>query len=394
MSELKTISIKDGLVQIIDYRGKTPPKSESGITLISAANIKSGTLDFSRREYISSEDYQNWTTRGFAKPGDILFTTEAPTGEVALYPEEGLYQISRRVIALRTDEEKLHNYYLFYALQSPQIKNRLLQANRGSTVPRLLKTDITDFKFQLPNYAKQKEIAAVLACLDAKIENLERQNETLERIAQTLFKHWFIDFEFPNENGEPYRSSGGAMQPSELGEIPAGWRVGKLGELMILNYGKTLLKQARNGGDYLVVGSSGVIDKHNTFLVKAPGIVIGRKGTIGAVTWLDENFYPIDTTFYITDNLEVDGLIFHYFVLKNQKLDRLMSDSAVPGLNRNMACSVEILIPKLTLISRFNSLIDFFFNKKASNTQQIQTLTTTRDTLLPQLMSGKLRVTE
>jgi type I restriction enzyme S subunit len=126
---MKTIKINDGLHKIIDYRGKTPPKSAAGITLISAANIKSGTLDFSRREFISNEDYANWTTRGFTKPGDVLFTTEAPTAEVALYPEKGTYQISRRVIALRTDEKVLHNLYLLYLLQSPPIYLRMLSAH-------------------------------------------------------------------------------------------------------------------------------------------------------------------------------------------------------------------------------------------------------------------------
>lgn len=251
---MRQITINDGLQKIIDYRGKTPPKSKSGITLISAANIKSGTLDFSRREFINEEDYANWTTRGFTKPGDVLFTTEAPTAEVALYPEKGTYQISRRVIALRTDEKVLHNLYLFYLLQSPPIKQRMLSANRGSTVPRLLKTDITEFLIEVPDYPQQREIAKTLFVIDRKIENLRRQNETLEAIAQTLFKHWFVDFEFPFDpsassghrfaqgrpnadgkpfdvaQGRPYKSSGGEMVPSELGEIPAGWRVGKLKE--------------------------------------------------------------------------------------------------------------------------------------------------------------------
>jgi type I restriction enzyme S subunit len=234
---MKTIKINDGLHKIIDYRGKTPPKSAAGITLISAANIKSGTLDFSRREFISNEDYANWTTRGFTKPGDVLFTTEAPTAEVALYPEKGTYQISRRVIALRTDEKVLHNLYLFYLLQSPPIKQRMLSANRGSTVPRLLKTDITEFLIEVPDHPQQKEIAKTLFVLDRKIENLRRQNETLEAIAQTLFKHWFVDFEFPNADGKPYKSSGGEMVPSELGEIPTSWRVGKLKEFCNIKHG-------------------------------------------------------------------------------------------------------------------------------------------------------------
>jgi len=131
---------------------------------------------------------------------------------------------------------------------------------------------------------------------------------------------------------------------------------------------------------------------HDEYLVKAPGIVIGRKGTIGRVIWLDKDFFPIDTTFYITDKLGVDDLFFHYFVLKKQKFDRFVSDSAVPGLNRNIALSIEELVPDLRIIKIFNQIVKPMFGKIAVNTNQIETLTRLRDTLLPKLMSGQIRV--
>jgi type I restriction enzyme S subunit len=106
----QTSELGKGIEIIIDYRGKTPPKCSSGIPLISAANVKNGKLDFNKASYISQETYERWTTRGFTKPGDVLITTEAPVGEVALYPDDNkIYQISRRVIALRADEKILHN---------------------------------------------------------------------------------------------------------------------------------------------------------------------------------------------------------------------------------------------------------------------------------------------
>ena len=134
MGEWKEVTISKGTEEVIDYRGKTPRKSECGILLISAANIKKGKLDFTKDSYISEADYKEWTTRGFTKPGDILITTEAPAGEVALYPNEGVYQISRRVIALRIDEDNLHGKFLYYSFLNPKVKNRLLSANRGSTL--------------------------------------------------------------------------------------------------------------------------------------------------------------------------------------------------------------------------------------------------------------------
>ena len=111
----------------------------------------------------------------------------------------------------------------------------------GSAVPSLNRNYIHPLPINAPGYEEQKRIAAVLTCLDRKISNLRQQNETLESIAQTLFKHWFVDFEFPNEDGKPYKSSGGAMVRSDLGDIPVGWEVGKLGDVVDVKSSKSIL---------------------------------------------------------------------------------------------------------------------------------------------------------
>ena len=266
--------------------------------------------------------------------------------------------------------------------------------NDKSAVPGVNRNDLHQEDVLLPPLAEQKKIANILSCLDAKIDNLRRQNETLEEIARSIFKHWFIDFEFPNADGKPYKSSGGAMVRSDLGDIPEGWQVGNIKNIMTLNYGKSLIAETRIKGKYPVIGSNGIVDTHNDFFVTAPGIVIGRKGTIGKVIWVEKDFYPIDTTFYIQDILGCNGLYFHYFVLKNQNFSRLTSDSAVPGLNRDMAYSVELVIPIIEQINEYNLIAKTVFDKVSNNSNQIQVLTKTRDALLPKLMSGQLRVKE
>ena len=213
MSDWNEIEIKDGLKIIIDYRGFTPPKSETGIPLISAATVKIGKLDFSKASFISPENYKKYGTRGCIEPGDVIITTEAPAGEVAILPNDQLYQLSRRVMALRTDEEKLHNKFLFYTLLNPRTKAKLLLANRGSTVPRVLKTDITQFKISIPKPDEQKDIVSVLSTMDEKIELLQAQNKTLESMAQTIFKEWFGKYQ------------------QEL-TPPNGWRTFSLSELV------------------------------------------------------------------------------------------------------------------------------------------------------------------
>jgi type I restriction enzyme S subunit len=221
-------AVADGLETIIDYRGKTPPKSETGIPLISAANVKGGRVDLSKASFISPEDYALWTTRGFTRPGDVLITTEAPAGEVAPYPKEGVFQISRRVMALRANGTSLHAGFLTYALQSGPVQAALLARNRGTTVPRVLKPDITGLKLRLPPLDEQRRIAGVLGALDDKIELNRKMNRTLEEMAQALFKSWFVDFDGVPES---------ELVDSELGPIPRGWGIATLRDQLTLDRG-------------------------------------------------------------------------------------------------------------------------------------------------------------
>ena len=205
-------------------------------------------------------------------------------------------------------------YYVILNI-SPNIKNL---GKQSTAVPILNKNQFSKIKIAVPIWINETEkIAAVLSSLDAKIELNQRMNKTLEAIGQAIFKRWFVDFEFPNEDkqnpigfgvpksadfaeGKPYKSSGGEMVDSELGKIPKGWGVGRIGDCIEFAYGKGLPETKRQGGEYPVIGSNGIIGSHSDYLVEGPGIVIGRKGTLGEVYWVEKNFFPIDTTFYIT----------------------------------------------------------------------------------------------
>ena len=192
-SEWKPIG--EMLSSIIDYRGRTPPKSESGIPCISAANVKNGQIDVSTTSYVSQDTYDTWTTRGFPKPGDVVITTEAPVGEIAPFPGDQTYLLTRRVMALQTNPGLLDSRFLIYALQTPAIRDQLFAVARGTTVQRVLKTDITGLEIPTPFLPEQKAIAHILGSLDDKIELNRRMNATLEAMAQALFKSWFVDFD-------------------------------------------------------------------------------------------------------------------------------------------------------------------------------------------------------
>lgn len=185
-----------------------------------------------------------------------------------------------------------------------------------------------------------------------------------------------------------------SFQASELGEIPAGWNVKTIGEILELAYGKPLKEGNRKGGSVAVFGSNGRVGWHDEKLVSGPGIVVGRKGNPGIVTWAHGDFYPIDTTFYAVPVAECRSLYFLYYALSIQNLAHLGADSAVPGLNRNHAYMSKLVIPSGETLEAFNEQIAPIFSKIHANDHQSRTLATLRDTLLPKLLSGDLNPLE
>ncbi|MFA0320999.1 restriction endonuclease subunit S [Vibrio sp. 10N.222.55.A3] len=251
-SKWPVVTLSDVLSTIIDYRGKTPPKSETGIAVLTAASVKDGRVLKDKVSYISQETYEKVTTRGFPQKGDVLITTEAPVGEVAPFPVDKTYHITRRIMALRGNKGIVDSNFLLYVLLGPHNQSQLAACTRGSTVPRVLKTDITGLEFPLPPLTVQRQIGGFLAAIDAKISLNSQANQTLEEMAQAIFKSWFVDFEpvkakMNGEQPEGMDAATASLFPeklveSELGLIPEGWEAGELSDLMDFNPKRTLKK--------------------------------------------------------------------------------------------------------------------------------------------------------
>ena len=182
------------------------------------------------------------------------------------------------------------------------------------------------------------------------------------------------------------------FEDSELGAVPAGWEVKSLGEVIELAYGKALKAAARKGGPIPVYGSNGQVGWHDKKLVTGPGIVVGRKGNPGVITWVESDFFPIDTTFYVVPKEGKHGLHFLFYALERQGLADLTADSAVPGLNRNLAYMNKLLTPDDMTIESFNDYAKTLFARRHRLEEESRTLAALRDTLLPKLISGEVRV--
>ena len=277
----------------------------------------------------------------------------------------------------------------------------------GTALPYLTMSELANLPLSLPPLPEQRAIAHVLGALDDKIELNRRMNETLEDMARALFKSWFVDFDpvrakmdgrwrrgdsLPGLPADLYDLFPDRLVDSELGEIPEGWEVKALGELVELVYGRALRAVDRRGGSIPVYGSNGQVGWHDAKLVAGPGIVVGRKGNPGVVTWVHGDFFPIDTTFYVVSRDHNGGLPFLFFALTSQDLPSVSADSAVPGLNRNLAYMNRQILPSKQVVYAFNDYASSIFSHRRHLDEECHSLVAQRDALLPKLVSGELSV--
>ncbi|MHB8136709.1 MAG: restriction endonuclease subunit S, partial [Anaerolineaceae bacterium] len=199
------------------------------IPLITAKIVKGGRI-LEPTEFIPYEDYDERMQRGIPESGDVVITTEAPLGEVGQLDNRKL-SVGQRLITLRGKKGLLDNTYLKFLLMSEFVQNQLSARETGTTVSGIKQAELRKIDLLIPPLPTPRRIAEILSALDDKIELNRQTNATLEAIAQAIFKEWFVDFNFPGASGE--------MVESELGMIPRGWRVGKLGEIFNITMGQS-----------------------------------------------------------------------------------------------------------------------------------------------------------
>ncbi|TAK43993.1 MAG: restriction endonuclease subunit S [Betaproteobacteria bacterium] len=392
---------------IVDRRGVTPLKLGSdfvahGYRVISAKAIKGRRVDLSADEprFVNEATYRKWMKTPLLHD-DVILTSEAPLGEPAYVSDDVEWCLGQRLFGIRTKKARLYGRFLFYAFQSEHVRHDLLSRATGTTAQGIRQTELRLVRIPLPRVEEQRAIAYILGTLDDKIELNRRMNETLEAMARALFKSWFVDFDpvrakaegrdpgLPNPLAELFPAR---LVDSELGEIPEGWVVKKIGDLLELAYGKALKAEDRRDGNVPVYGSNGQVGWHEERLAVGPGIVVGRKGNPGIATWVPTDFFPIDTTFYVLPKPSCRSLQFLFHALQTHDLASLGADSAVPGLNRNLAYMSAQLLPTESLLVQFERLASALSRRVNVENDQSRTLAALRDTLLPKLISGDMRV--
>jgi len=282
----------------------------------------------------------------------------------------------------RTDPHRNDNRFLLYALMGHDLQSQISSYGSGATVEHMRVPDCSALIVKAPPLPTQHKIASILSAYDDLIENNNRRIKILEEMAQNIHREWFVHFRFPGHENVP-------MVDSELGRVPYGWEMKRLGDILELAYGKALKASERKEGYYPVYGSGGVVGHHNKALVAGPGIIVGRKGNVGSVYWSDYDFCPIDTVFYVKSS---ESLHFLYYTLKAQQF--VDTDTAVPGLNRNNAYMTPVVYAERSTIDKFQRTVNPMFNQLKVLREKNQNLHKARDLLLPRLISGRLDLEE
>ncbi|EOX4215150.1 restriction endonuclease subunit S [Vibrio cholerae] len=363
--------------------------------------------------------------------GDVIVVARGVggTGDVKIVKEK--CYLTNLSIKISLDNKIVDNRFFYYMF----MKNNLRYLDSGSAQSQITINDLKILKIELPCLSVQKKVVKILSELDDKIEVNTQTNQTLEQMAQAIFKSWFVDFDPVKAKIEALAAGGNAddaelaamgvisaktldelnslkasnpeqfnklaqtatlfpaaMQDSELGEIPVGWEVKQLKDILELAYGKALKKTDRVDGDVPVYGSGGLTGYHNQSLVEGPGIIVGRKGTVGSVYWEPKAFYPIDTVFYVKPRAGY-SLKYCHLVLQNLGLKDMNTDAAVPGLNRDNAYRLDVITPTKGVMNLFKEIMQSLQSNVDANNAQSASLESLRDTLLPKLLSCEIDLT-
>ena len=312
-----------------------------------------------------------------ADTNDVLLSVRAPVGDVNIAPFRCC--IGRGLSSIRAKSDKLHYLFLFYYLKFGS--KRFESLSMGSTFKAIRKEEIENYKIPLPPPSEQLKIAEILSIVDHAIQKTNEVIAKTERLKKGLMQELLT-------KGIGHKE----FKDTEIGRVPKDWEVVKLREIISLEYGKGLPERKRIIGVYPVYGSNGIVGYHNKPLVKGPGIVVGRKGTMGAVSWVDSDFWPIDTTYFVRSKKEDISLKWLFFELVYLNLKKLHLADVVPGLKRDMVYPLKVPLPPLAEQCKIAETLSTADKKLELERNEKTKLEKIKQGLMDLLLTGKIRV--
>lgn len=418
--EWPVLPLEDCLDALIDYRGKTPEKTDAGIPLITAKIIKSGRIE-TPTEFIATENYDGWMRRGLPKAGDVVLTVEAPLGEVAQLGAEKV-ALAQRVVTLRGKAGFLDSTYLLYLLQSEATQDQLKSRATGTTVLGIKQRELRKVSIRVPPLQFQLDAAATLKALDDRITLLRETNATLEAIAQALFKSWFVDFDPVRAKMEGRAPEGmdeataglfpDSFEETELGVVPRGWRMLPLAEAVEINP-KRILKKGElatyldmasvNTQGHTVeaatqreMGSGSKFVNGDTLLARiTPCLENGKTAFVdflpeGETGWGSTEFVVLRPHAPVPDYFAY--LLCRHGAFREFAIQSMSGTSGRQRVQNDVLGRYPVAVPPAPIANTFGQVVSALQQRIAANSDHVQTLSALRDTLLPRLISGQLRL--
>ena len=399
-SSWKYIDATEYCLNVTDGTHDTPKIKDIGKHLITSKHIKGRNIDFEHAYLISDEDYVSINQRSKVDQWDVLISM---IGEYCGYcyveRNEKINYAVKNVGIFKTGS-KLNAEWLYYYLNSAEGKNSLLSRKSGSSQPYITLGSLRALPILVPGSENEKQkITNILSLLDSKIELNNRINSELEAIAKTLFDYWFVQFDFPDANGKPYKTSGGKMILNKAlnREIPEGWIVKSFGEIADLKAGgdkpknyseiQTVTHQIpifSNG-----ISNDGLYGFTDEAKILKPSITVSARGTIGYCVLRNKPFVPIIRLIVVTPNSSYE-LKYLYEKIKSMYFDN--SGSVQQQLTVPQISDVKVIMPSSEILKKYDVMTSSGIKKIELNKEENQQLTSLRDWLLPMLMNGQVKV--
>ncbi len=444
------VSIGEVCDGIFDGPHATPAKIDSGAVFLGIWNIEGGRIDLSTTEHISDADWPRWTRRVEPTEGDLVFSYETKLGCGALIPAGLRCCLGRRMALARPNRRKVDPRFLLYTFLAPDFQETIRNYTiSGSTVDRIPLLEFPKFPISLPPLPEQRAIARVLGGLDDKIELNRRMNRTLEDLARGLFRSWFVDFDpvvrpprsgnggsrsgdggslggeggsrgigghaggrIPGTRPRGSAAPGGAPTPppapwparladSPLGPIPEGWRVGTVGEHMVNFDSKRVPvsggERAKRQGKFPYYGAASVMDYVDDYLFDGIYLLVGEDGSVVqpnglAVTqyvwgkiWVNNHAHVLQGKGAVsTEHL------WAYF--QHEDVGGIVTGAVQPKITQGNMNGLPFLYPGEVVCREFAQIVAPWFARVRANTEESRELAALRDALLPQLLSGEIRL--
>ncbi len=459
-SEWPRVAVAEVCELIVDCVNKTATTVEgpTPYKMIRTPNVKAGRVSTDDCRYVDEEAFLKWTRRASVQKDDVLLTREAPLGEVGIVNTEENIFLGQRLMQYRANTEYLDAHFLVYSFLSPDLQHQFhMHEGSGSVVSHIRVGDCSKFELSLPPLYEQKRISGILRALDDKIQLNRQTNQTLEAMAQALFKSWFVDFDPVIDNAlaagheipEPLQaraeqrkaflsgeSSDDTLPESirqlfpnrfvldaEMGWIPEGWGVDRLDSIAAVidpHPSHRAPKEVENGfpfsgiGDIdemgninidkaRSIGEEAVLEQESAYSITDSSIGFGRVGTVGKVVRLrPQNYrYALSPTMAVMNPLEKYNAELVYCLVKSHnflhQVESNMTGSTRPALGIQVLRSLKVVLPLKNaeqILQAFSNYSANWISAGDANNRQISILTKLRDTLLPKLISGELRLPE